>query len=323
MNERKYIAVTPGSENGVGPELMIRALCSREFAEERFFWCGDRRSLELACIRADLPLRIMEKNTAQIGPHVNLRFAEQSSFGVDPAERQALPLKLSANLVKNGQAKAIVTAPMEKSLLKFLGEYGGQTEFFAAHLAKEDQKPFMAFLGGPFMLSLLTTHVALKDVPSHVDKKRLLPHIYQSISSCAELLKRVPHSIRVEVLGLNPHAGEAGFLGQEEISTLKPIIELLKNEAWLISGPYAADGYFAYLHKRKELPDLVLAMYHDQGLIPYKILAQGRAVNVTMGLLAPRTSPAHGTAPELLGTSSACILSTLEALRYAIRLSDH
>ena len=133
-----------------------------------------------------------------------------------------------------------------------------------------------------------------------------------------------PSSIRIAVLGLNPHAGESGLLGFEEEEIIKPALEMARDRGLMVDGPLPADGFFGYLHQRshEELPHAVVAMFHDQGLAPYKLLARGCAVNATLGLSVPRTSPAHGTAYDLIGTDRACHLSAKKAIEAAIDLIE-
>ncbi len=129
----------------------------------------------------------------------------------------------------------------------------------------------------------------------------------------------------IAVLGLNPHAGEGGLIGHEEQEIITPAIAAAQAKGINVHGPIPADGFFGYYHliKKSALPDVVVAMYHDQGLIPYKLLAAGNAVNVTLGLTIPRVSPAHGTADDLVGKNLACRASTLQAIKTAILLAGH
>jgi 4-hydroxy-L-threonine phosphate dehydrogenase PdxA len=314
----KSIALTPGAEDGVGPELLLRAIKLNPL-NVNYFWCGDKASLERASIDAETSIDFIDETRAFMGKK-NITFMPDIKEDC-LLKRQAQFLKKSVELASNDLVSAIVTGPIEKAALSHLPQkFAGQTEYFAHFLGK-DKKPFMAFLGGPFMLSLLTSHMPLAKVSSVIKKESVIEHIlavarHQSLMSGSKLSE-----VKVALLGLNPHAGELGLLGHEEEEILKPAVKELSSSL-NISGPWPADGFFAYFHemKKEDLPQVVVASYHDQGLIPYKLLAKGHAVNITLGLKIPRTSPAHGTAKDLRGKNP-CPLSTINALKVACELA--
>ena len=159
----------------------------------------------------------------------------------------------------------------------------------------------MAFAGGPFVLGLATIHIPLGQVPSHLSREGLKQQVRRLRGLIGQLKNK--QDIRLTVLGLNPHAGEDGLLGSEEETIIQPAIQALIEEGLAVNGPVSADGFFARFGKSGFEPqvDGVLAMYHDQGLAPYKILAGGHGVNITSGLSIARTSPDHGTADDIAG----------------------
>lgn len=325
-DSQKSIALTPGAEVGVGPELMLKALAMIEpDPQTRFIWCSDRASLELAAARSLCAIEFLNDEQARMGGH-SIRFFAADFMENCPDKRQALSLKKSVELAVAGKIGAIVTGPIEKSALKYLddGFYPGQTEYFARYLAKPHSLPFMAFLGGPFVLSLLSTHCPLKEVSNRLTKNGVLAHLKTASLECGLLLKKPATEVKIAMLGLNPHAGEGGLLGAEEIAVLTPAIEAARALGLNIEGPLPADGFFSYFHKlpKNHIPDLVVATYHDQGLIPYKLLTQGCSVNATLGLATPRLSPSHGTATQLVGRQLACAKSTKKAITTAIRLAN-
>ncbi len=324
MNHKmRALALAPGSEGGVGPELLLAALHYEHLRSHEYFWCGDKASLELACIRSRTKLEFSGPHHAKLPHGATIHISYDLPKSAGEHERQALFLKNSIELAKSGQVHAIVTGPIEKTALAFLadGPWPGQTEYFAHHLPGPAGHPFMAFLGGPFIMSLLTTHVPLSQVAGLINSSRLTLHLKKLAEQCAKILRKSPSEVSIAVLGLNPHAGENGLLGQEEINHLLPAIKEALNTGLNVSGPWPADGYFAYFNRQSPPHDAVVATYHDQGLIAYKLLCEGAAVNATLGLSVPRTSPAHGTAFDLVGTGRASHKSTLRAIEVALSLA--
>lgn len=325
-NQRLRLAITPGAENGVGPELLIAALLKQNHKDPlNFLWCGDARSMKLAAQRAGITVTFFDTGYARLANGCVIRFFEdikQTSI----LERQADFLRKSVELIKNRHADAIVTGPVDKACLKFLdsGDHHGQTEYLTRHLALNHHEPFMAFMGGPFLLSLLTTHLPLRSVADAISFDKVLAHLQTVADHGGKILNKSPKELRILVLGLNPHAGEAGLLGREDLDILAPAIKAACDLGLNVDGPSPADGFFAYFHQltAEVMPDIVVAIYHDQGLIPYKLLAKGSAVNVTLGLTVPRTSPAHGTAYDRAGKGLACPKSTESALQAAIYLAS-
>jgi 4-hydroxythreonine-4-phosphate dehydrogenase len=169
-------------------------------------------------------------------------------------------------------------------------------------------------------MSLVTTHVPINQVAGLITQEKLENHIRKIAYYSETLLSKKLHNIIFHVLALNPHAGEAGLLGCEEQEVIIPVLNSLRKNNLNLKGPFSPDGYFAYFNNLEVKPDILIAMYHDQGLIPYKLLSSGNAVNVTLGLRIPRTSPAHGTADDLVGKNIASPLSTINAVITAAKL---
>lgn len=320
MNRSKInIAITPGDMKGVGPELLAQAMSDSEIKESvQFFWCHDLSSLKESALRAKIELKIVGDYCAKLNNGAPIYFFTNQ----ERKNITAQALKKSVELAKNKLVQAIVTGPTDKLSLQDLGDnYCGQTEFFAEHLGVD--RPFMSFLGGPFMLSLLTTHMPLYKVPASLSEHKIVEHIFSVAEKAQGITKKDLDQLKIVILGLNPHAGENGFLGKEEIDIFLPAIKKAQKKRINILGPVSADGFFSYLSLNQEnYPDVVISPYHDQGLIAYKILAQRKAVNVTMGLSIPRVSPAHGTATEIAGKNKACPLSTKMAIRVAMQLAS-
>jgi 4-hydroxythreonine-4-phosphate dehydrogenase len=211
--------------------------------------------------------------------------------------------------------QGIVTGPIRKAALANVYgiHFDGQTEYLHHFLAADKKPPLMCFAGADFLLGLLTIHVPLKDVSSRVTSA-LIDSQVRRLREGATSYFRLKKEPRLLVFGLNPHAGEQGLIGHEEIDTIAPALDKLRHEGFMIEGPAAADGFFGSLATGAAAPHAVLAMYHDQGLGPYKLLCKGIGVNMTIGLTVARTSPAHGTADALAGTYTASSASMAKAL---------
>ena len=281
------IVITMGDPAGIGPEIIARALASDELpAGFEFEVLGDRS--------AGQPGRPDARSAAAA-----LAALEQSV-----AE------------LRHGRAAAVVTGPVSKENLQAIGfSFPGQTEFFAHAFGVED---FGMLLTGPTLtVGLATIHEALARVPILLSPEKI---IRSGMLTAAFLRRRgIPHP-RIAVAGLNPHAGENGAFGDEESRIIAPAIEQLNlDTAATFSGPAVPDAVFRDAARGHF--DAVLAMYHDQGLIPLKLLDFDQAVNVTLGLPVPRTSPDHGTAFAIAGKSLADPSSMIAAIRLACELA--
>lgn len=218
-------------------------------------------------------------------------------------------LKQIAADLKEGMLDAIVTGPIDKNTIHSDNfPFKGHTDFLAEHFKASDH--LMLLISDRLRVGLVTSHVPLREVAALITRERV-----------ASKLKTLEHSLRkdfginkpkIAVLGLNPHAGDGGLIGDEEEKILKPLINELRNEGKVVTGPHSADGFFAAgMHSKY---DGILAMYHDQGLIPFKTMAFDTGVNFTSGLPVIRTSPDHGTAYNIAGKNQAQENSMRQAL---------
>ncbi len=215
-----------------------------------------------------------------------------------------------------GEFDAMVTAPVQKSVLNDAGiRFTGHTEY----LAERTNTPLVVMLlvGGGLRVALATTHLALSEVPRAITRERLEATV-RILDSDLKRRFGIPHP-RILVAGLNPHAGESGYLGREEIEVIAPVVERLSLEGLAVSGPYPADTLFT--PRVLATGDAALAMFHDQGLPVLKHAAFGRAVNVTLGLPVIRTSVDHGTALDRAGTGEIDAGSLAEAIALAFEMS--
>jgi 4-hydroxythreonine-4-phosphate dehydrogenase len=226
-------------------------------------------------------------------------------------------IKRAAELALRKEVDALVTAPINKEMMNAAGyEYGGHTELLA-DLTKTKEYGMM-FAGGGLTVILATIHHALKDVPRLITKESVL----KTIRLAHTAMKRfgVEHP-RIGVAALNPHAGEGGLFGNEEWNEILPAVLEARGLGITASDPLPADTLF--YKARNNYYDIVVAMYHDQGLAPLKMLAFGNAVNVTVGLPIIRTSVDHGTAYDIAGKGCADPASLLEAIRVAVKMSHY
>jgi 4-hydroxythreonine-4-phosphate dehydrogenase len=214
-----------------------------------------------------------------------------------------------------GDIAALVTAPLHKEALAAAGvPFPGHTELLQAEAGGMPVRMMLA--NDELRTVLVSIHVSLRDAIAAVTLDNVLDTIRIAHESLGKALGRPP---RLAVAGLNPHAGEAGLFGREEIETIGPAIAVARAEGLEASGPFAPDTVF--MRARKGEFDAVIAMYHDQGLIPVKYLGVEKGVNVTLGLPLVRTSPDHGTAFDIAGTGAADEASLVEAIKVARRLS--
>jgi 4-hydroxythreonine-4-phosphate dehydrogenase len=224
------------------------------------------------------------------------------------AIRRALELTLS------GKADAMATAPVSKEALRMAGfPWPGHTEMLAELTGTAEYA--MMLMGGPLRVILVTIHEALRDVPSLVTRESVLKTLRLAVRAGRMLSIERP---RLAVAGLNPHAGEAGLFGEEEAQSIIPAMEEARAEGIPAEGPFPPDTVF-WRASRGEF-DIVVSMYHDQGLIPLKLLAFDTGVNVTVGLPVIRTSPDHGTAYDIAWKGRAEPSSMVEAVKTAVNL---
>jgi 4-hydroxythreonine-4-phosphate dehydrogenase len=303
------LVVATGDPQGIGPEVSVGAV-RRALSGGLAASCllvGDPGVLEragaasgMAVLPVPLPLGLREPPPSEAGGRAALAVLEAALARVreDPARR------------------ALVTAPVSKTAVRLAApDFDGHTGWLAARLGAKEA-PVMMFAAPGFRVALATVHVPLGRVPGLVTAERLR-HVVRVVR--ADLARRfgIPDA-RIDVLGLNPHAGEAGGIGKEEVEVIAPAVAALRNEGVRISGPHPADSYFRPGFERG--CDAVIAWYHDQGLLPVKCLAFGEAVNVTLGLPIVRTSVDHGTAFDRAGRGEADPGSMHCALRLALEL---
>jgi len=316
------IVFTCGDINGIGPEIAIKALnkISKQnnknplilLIPENVFKAVSKRIKPL--FKYCFVNKINSKITSTDQVHIFTIGSFKQRIGIPTitsGKASFLALKTSFKLLKNEIADAVVTAPVSKTALKLAGiKYRGQTEIYADWCGVK--KFVMTFLSKKLRVCLYSIHIPLREVPKLLNKNELSSKLDVIISTLQyDLGIRRP---KIAVLGLNPHAGEKGIIGREETDIIDQVIKR-KQLKESIDGPFSADAFFA--NRRFKDYDIVLGMYHDQVLIPFKYISSGRGVNYTAGLPIVRTSPDHGTAYDIAGKGIADESSMLEAFRYA------
>ena len=326
------LGITTGDPAGVGPEISLRAVSEPSVRQSaRLYLYGDSALLREQSASFGLPFDFPSLTPESLlggrelpgcaVVHVPARVSEIHAGSGSPASGEAAARNIieCARACMDGKLDAMVTAPLSKKHLNEAGfHYPGHTEFLA--YLGESPEVAMAFLTERLKVVLATIHVPLRAVIDLITPETVLAKL-------AIVLREFPRlglpCRRVAVAGLNPHAGEEGLLGTEEIETIRPALDRARDRyrGVDIIGPLPADTIF-YRAAQGEF-DVVLALYHDQGLGPIKLMGFGEAVNVTLGLPFVRTSVDHGTAFGIAGKGIARPESMISAIRWAIRLSAH
>ncbi|MCB4862769.1 4-hydroxythreonine-4-phosphate dehydrogenase PdxA [Sphingobium sp. PNB] len=314
-------AVSLGDPAGIGPEIVAKSWVMREARGlSPFFAVGDAASLRAVWLGPVEPVSTPEEAVEVFDKALPcLQVAEAGEItpgtpSMDGARTAFQALEVAVGLARSGSAAGIVTAPVGKEQLYGVGfTHPGQTEFIAERCGVAPHNAVMMLAGPSLKVVPITIHIPLAEVSSvlTVDLIRA-----RAITTAKGLQRNFGIGRpRLVVAGLNPHAGEGGALGREEIDVIRPTVESLQAEGYDIQGPLAADALF---HSRaRETYDAALCMYHDQALIPIKTLNFDEGVNITLGLPIVRTSPDHGTAFGIAGKDSANPSAMMAAIRMA------
>jgi 4-hydroxythreonine-4-phosphate dehydrogenase len=345
MTNNKKILITLGDVGGIGPEVVIKALCSGKIGVSLDDICIVGNSEVFSKTARDLGLS-MEGNVEIVDVPFDISTLKVGETSPEAGKHSLLALQKACELVKDNKARAIATAPVSKKSINMAGHhYTGQTEIlkdflgagslykdvdspFARSLkpSKRQKQPEMLFVSENLRVLLLTRHIKLADVAHNLSKESVLT----SIVTLALSLKKDfgVENPKIALCGLNPHAGESGLFGMEEEYILMPVIKQLRDKYSItVEGPFPADTLWAKMAKpffagQKLEYDAYVACYHDQGLIPVKLLAMDTAVNTSINLPVIRTSPSHGTAYDIAGMNKANYMSMIEAIKLADALSS-
>lgn len=341
------VVVTAGDPCGIGPEVILRSLGSSSPRLARVVVMGDLAVFRRAAVR----LRLRLPAWRVIASAEDLALTARGPFFVDLGDRRrvvpghptaragAAALAYLAEAVmwlKTGLAQALVTAPVTKQAIqRVVPSFEGHTEYLAAVFGAP--RVVMAFVSPRMRVALLTRHVAVRDVARRVTSRAITADVGVLVDGLRRQLG--VRSPRLAICGLNPHAGESGRFGDEERRVLAPALRQLRRRGVRIEGPFAADGFFGHQPRgwRHFLAsgdgagsaasprryDAVVCWYHDQGLIPFKLVSRDEGCQITFGLPFVRTSPDHGSALDIAARGGAHPGSMRYALRLAIRLARH
>ncbi|MFD1062626.1 4-hydroxythreonine-4-phosphate dehydrogenase PdxA [Winogradskyella litorisediminis] len=323
-NEIIKVGISIGDLNGIGPEIVIKTfedarsleLCTPViFASSRimnFFRKHFKSKIIFHEINSLDKLAHGKVNVVNVWKEsVNIQFGQEDKTIGEYAIKS---LEAAVSALKEGDIDVLVTAPINKSNIqseKF--NFPGHTNYLDQEL---EGNSLMFMISEHLRVGLLTDHVPVKDVPSHITEKL----IRQKLDTVSTSLKQdfAISKPKIAVLAINPHAGDNGVIGNEDDTVLKPALETLRKEGHLVYGPYSADSFFG--SNGYQNFDAVIASYHDQGLIPFKTITFGNGVNFTAGLNKVRTSPDHGTAYEIAGKGTADESSFKRAMFTAIEI---
>ena len=322
------IGISLGDVTGVGPEVTLKAIAAELPADDtRYVLIGDEGAVQRINSQLGLKLSIASLSKAPASARILLTNPLPDPLPEDLVDGSPIAARAAVAWLKDGAERclrqeldALVTAPVNKEAIVRAGHaFVGQTEFLS-QLASANRTAMM-LLGHDererwLRVALVTTHISIKQVPSHITPAKIMLAIELAAQSCRDL--GLPRA-RIAVCGLNPHAGEGGQMGDEEQTTIGPTVLNAQRKNFNVVGPLSGDTVF-YHALRGEF-DAVVAMYHDQGLAPLKAVAFDSGINWTLGLPFIRTSPDHGTAYDIAGQGIAKPSSMIAAIRLAKQLA--
>ena len=326
--KKPLVALTMGDPAGIGPEICLKASLSEKIRKICVpIIVGDFKIIKKASnllnckvklrkIKEDEIKNIKETESILIYD-ISSKYSKNFKFShpsADSGKASLLAIEKAVFLYKKGLTEIIVTAPINKYSIKLAGsKFPGHTEMLA-HLTNT-KKFAMMLIGGKIKVILVTIHIPLKEVSKSISKEKILEKI--ELANLGGKLLGIKNP-KIAVCGLNPHAGDSGVIGDEEIKIITPACEIAKKRKINVFGPFPADTLFYKVNKGEY--DIVVSMYHDQGLIPLKMLYFEKGVNATIGLPLIRTSPDHGTAYDIAWRGIANPSSIEEAIKIAIKM---
>ena len=318
------IGISIGDPNGIGPEVVLKTFSDAKhlsICTPIIYAHVDFVLQQADYFNLQLPIERLHGQPKHGVLNVVDCWSEpiQPQYGTVDSKAGAFALKslrVATKALQQGTIDALVTAPIHKAAIQSEAfNFLGHTDFLAQEF---DGQALMFLVHGDLRVALVTDHVPIKDIATYITADRI-----------ESKLKLLAHSLqqdfgitnpRIAVLGLNPHAGDQGVIGKEEINTLAPLLQSIDVEKVEVNGPFSADAFFG--SKSYKNYDAILAMYHDQGLIPFKTLSFGQGVNFTAGLSVVRTSPDHGTAFAIAGKGEADPVSFAQAVQAAVEIVD-
>lgn len=324
MNYR--IVISSGDFNGIGPEVILKILGEQSLDDITPIILSTKSVIDYYNNIRTQPIAYHHANSIEDIAEGEINLLESyghktpsiapGAFTKQSGKCAMLAVEKGLTLCKNDQADALVTAPISKEAVNLAGyNIPGHTEFLAEHTNTDDF--MMMLVHEDLRVGLASIHIPLKEVHLQLSKEIVAENteiMHRSLQRDFNISKP-----NIAVLGLNPHAGDGGVIGTEEIDFIGPAIENVRAEGIKVDGPYPADGFFG--NRKYNNYDGVLAMYHDQGLVPFKTISFGSGVNFTAGLPIIRTSPDHGTAFDIAGQNKANPSSFSQAFSLAVELA--
>jgi 4-hydroxythreonine-4-phosphate dehydrogenase len=326
MDPRSIYGITIGDPSGVGPEILLKAESAREI-RPRYIAYGDLAALEFynEKLGLEVPLRVISSPSEYAAGHLNVvdhRLLASSDIKPGQLDRQAgaaaREYVISATRAAlRGEIAAMVTLPMNKEATQLSDPgFTGHTELIGALCGSKDVTIMLA--SDQLIVTHVSTHMSLRNAIEAAKKERICTILRLTSDAVCRL---IPNA-RIAVAGLNPHAGEHGLFGDEEIKEIEPAVAWAKEQGMPVEGPFPPDTVF-HMAVRKKKFDAIVCMYHDQGHVPLKLLDFEAGVNVALGLPIIRTSVDHGTAFDIAGKGTASTVSLIRAIEFAVRLSEH
>ncbi|MFH1381015.1 MAG: 4-hydroxythreonine-4-phosphate dehydrogenase PdxA [Candidatus Omnitrophota bacterium] len=325
---RKKIVISMGDPSGIGPEIILKSLIKLQHSKNYSFTIvGDygafQKAAKISKINISSVISRPIGNFGQISEKINFADLENVNlknfrFGKSDKIYGACSIEYldaALSIMKGIKARALVTAPICKASINRAGfNFPGHTEYL--EYITKSQRVTMVLVGGPLIVSLVSRHIALGDVPHYITQKRIIHTTENTYSALKKFFKK--RNPRIGIACLNPHAGDGELFGREEKTIINPAVLYLKRKIKGIVGPEPADTLFHKAYNGRL--DAVVSMYHDQGLIPLKMIAFETGVNLSVGLPFIRTSPDHGTAFDIAGLGKANPASMIEAIKLAHKL---
>jgi len=319
------IGISLGDPGGIGPEVTLKALFSLpNLPNADYVLFGPRSIIEKEINKLNFKKEIPDHDPNKSSPPSHITLSDipyplgSLKFGYSCKENGEISFACFQKAIeeaKKGSLDAVVTAPISKESWKLAGiKWAGHTEY----LSQDYPDAIMSFFSNNLNVALFTHHISLKEALKKI-KKRSLSDFFIRLDKFAQ--KAAKKRFHLLVPGLNPHAGENGLMGKEEITEIKPAILTAKEKGVSISGPFPPDTVFNKAYKDKN--KIVASLFHDQGLIAFKTVSFNEGVNVTLGLPFMRTSPDHGTAFDIAGKGTADPTSMFEAIRLAVQFSQN
>jgi 4-phospho-D-threonate 3-dehydrogenase / 4-phospho-D-erythronate 3-dehydrogenase len=313
---RIRLAISLGDPNGIGPEVVLKALANAS-VRDRITPLAVGSPAVLHHYAHRFGLEDVARSIEIVDTASSDALVEEGTVTTGAGRLAMEAVARACDLCTEGAADAMVTAPIHKEAIHRAGyAFPGHTEFLAERTAADGS--VMLMVSGALRVALVTTHIPLREVASRVTTGAVLATLTRLHDGLrADFGIPAP---RLALLGMNPHAGDGGVLGTEEVDVLEPAVTAARQRGLDVSGPHPADGFFG--RKGYLLYDAVLSTYHDQGLVGFKAIAAGQGVNVTLGLPIVRTSPDHGTAFDLAGRGTADAASMIAAIHLAADIAE-